>query len=95
LVLQESYRDIEQGYDMTILGKPAVLADGKCPALGSTGDVILGAWNQYYVGFREDFAMDSSRHAQFRKNRTALRCSGRVDGQAAIPEAFVLLDDAT
>lgn len=95
LVLQESYSDIKQGYDMTILGKPAVLADGKCPALGSTGDVILGAWNQYYIGFREDFAMDSSRHAQFRKNRTALRCSGRVDGQAAIPEAFVLLDDAS
>jgi HK97 family phage major capsid protein len=95
LVLQEMYGDHTKGYDMTILGKPAYLADGKIPALGSTGDLILGSWTWYYVGFRQDFAMDSSRHYKFRNNRTALRCSGRLDGQAAIPQAFVELDAAT
>lgn len=94
LVLQEMYTDLSKGYDMTILGKPAFLADGKIPALGSTGDLILGTWTWYYVGFRQDFSMDSSRHYKFRNNRTALRCSGRLDGQAAIPQAFVALDAA-
>jgi len=95
LVLQEMYADLAKGYDMTILGKPAFLADGKIPALGSTGDLILGTWSWYYIGFRQDFSMDSSRHFKFRNNRTALRCSGRLDGQAAIPQAFVALDAAT
>ena len=94
LVLQEMYQDLAKGYDMTILGKPAFLADGKIPALGSTGDLILGTWTWYYIGFRQDFSMDSSRHYKFRNNRTALRCSGRLDGQAAIPQAFVALDAA-
>lgn len=95
LVLQEMYQDLAKGYDMTILGKPALLADGKIPALGSTGDLMLSTWAYYYVGFRQDFSMDSSRHFKFRNNRTALRCSGRLDGQAAIPQAFVALDAAT
>jgi len=95
LVLQEMYGQHTLGYDMTILGKPAFLADGKIPALGSTGDLILGTWSYYYVGFRQDFSMDSSRHFKFRNNRTALRCSGRLDGQAAIPQAFVILNAAT
>ncbi len=92
LVLQENFRNLSEGYTMTILGRPAFLADGKIPALGSTGDLIYGNWNQYYVGFRSDFVMDSSRHYKFRSNRTALRCAGRVDGQAAIPQAFVILN---
>jgi len=95
LVLQEMYGDLARGYDMTILGKPAFLADGKIPALGSTGDIILANWTWYYIGFRQDFSMDSSRHYKFRNNRTALRCSGRLDGQAAIAQAFCILDSAT
>lgn len=95
LVLQEMYGDLAKGYDMTILGKPAFLADGKIPALGSAADIILANWTYYYIGFRQDFSMDSSRHYKFRNNRTALRCSGRLDGQASISQAFVMLDDAT
>jgi HK97 family phage major capsid protein len=93
LVLQEMFADISKGYDMTILGRPAFLADGKIPSLGTAGDMILGSWAWYYIGFRQDFAMDSSRHYRFRHNRTALRCSGRLDGQAAIPQAFTILTD--
>ena len=95
LVLQEMYGDLARGYDMTILGKPAFLADGKIPALGSTADIILANWTYYYIGFRQDFSMDSSRHYKFRNNRTALRCSGRLDGQASISQAFCILDDST
>lgn len=91
LVLQEMWSDITQGYTPMLLGRPVLLADGKIPALGSTGDVILGNCKWYYIGFRQDFMMDSSRHYKFRNNRTALRCSGRVDGQAAISSAFVKL----
>lgn len=91
LVLQEQYGNIADGYQMQMLGKPCFLADGKIPALGTTGDVILGAWNWYYIGFRQDFTMDSSRHYKFRNNRTALRCSGRLDGMAAWPMAFTIL----
>lgn len=95
LVLQETYANIRDGYQMNMLGRPAFLADGKIPALGSTGDVILASWNWYYIGFRQDFSMDSSTHYKFRQNRTALRCSGRLDGQAAMPKAFVVLNAAT
>jgi HK97 family phage major capsid protein len=95
LVLQETYSDLAQGYISTILGRPAILMDGKIPALGTAGDVILGDWKWYYIGFRQDFVMDSSRHYAFRNNRTALRCSGRVEGQAAMPQAFVVLTDSS
>jgi HK97 family phage major capsid protein len=95
LVLQETYKDLAEGYSASILGRPAILIDGKIPTIGSTGDLILGDWRWYYIGFRTDFSMDSSRHYKFRNNRTALRCSGRVDGQAAISQAFVVLSSAT
>jgi len=91
LVLQETYKDISEGYSASLLGRPAFLADGKIPALGVTGDLILADWRWYYIGFRQDFAMDASIHAAFRNNRTAVRCSGRVDGQASVSQAFVAL----
>ena len=59
LVLQESFKELADGYSMTILGRPAFLA-GKLPALGQAGDIILGNWSNYYVGFRQDFSMDSA-----------------------------------
>jgi HK97 family phage major capsid protein len=95
LVLQESFKDISDGYSMTLLGRPAILADGKIPSIGNTGDIILGHWSNYYIGFPQDFAMDSSKHYKFRNNRTSLRCSGRVDGQSAEPKAFVILTDVS
>lgn len=93
LILQEFFNNLSDGYTMTMLGQPCVLSDGKTPAMGSVGDIIYGNWKWYYVGQRSDFAMDSSKHFQFRKNRTALRCSARVDGQASMPQAFVILGD--
>lgn len=95
LVLVENYNNIAEGYNSMLLGKPVVLADGKVSALGTKGDIIYGNWKWYYGAMRQDFSMDSSRDYKFRNNRTALRCSGRVDGQAALGQAFVILDDVS
>lgn len=91
LVLQESYRDFSEGHAMQLLGKPAYLADGKIPAIGTEGDVLLCACPWYYIGDRKAFSLDTSKDYKFRNNRTSLRMLGRVDGVAAIPQAFVKL----
>jgi len=91
LLLQHMYSDLSDGYQLTMLGYPVVKADGKTYPLGTTGDIILGNLRHYYIGDRQNFTMDSSTHFRFRANRTALRVSGRLDGQPAIPEAFVIL----
>jgi HK97 family phage major capsid protein len=94
LLLQHMYSDLQDGYALTMLGYPVVKADGKTYPLGTKGDIILANLRYYYIGDRQNFTMDSSTHYVFRSNRTALRVSGRLDGQPAIPEAFVILDDA-
>jgi len=95
LLLQQFYQagppGIGTGPIMSILGYPVIPSDGKTYALGTTGDVILGNWNWYYIGDRKRFTMDVSKHYKFRENKTAIRVCGRLDGQPAIPEAFVLL----
>jgi len=95
LVLTENWNQLADGYPSRLLGRPAILADGKIASVGHFGDVVLADWSNYYIGLRQDFVMDSSRHAGevFRKNRTALRCSGRVDGANANPMSCVLLGD--
>jgi HK97 family phage major capsid protein len=93
LVLLENYTNIGDGYNASMLGKPVVMADGKVYNLGTKGDVIYGNWKWYYAAMRQDFSLDTSGHYKFRNNRTAVRCSGRVDGQAAIGQAFVVLTD--
>jgi HK97 family phage major capsid protein len=94
LLLQQMYSDLGDGYQMTMLGYPVVKADGKTYPLGTAGDIILANLRHYYVGDRQMFSMDSSAHYLFRNNKTAVRVSGRLDGQPAIPEAFVVLSDA-
>jgi HK97 family phage major capsid protein len=94
LLLQQMYSNLSDGYNLTMLGYPVVKSDGKTYPMGTTGDLILANLRHYYIGDRQNFTMDSSTHYRFRANRTALRVSGRLDGQPAIPEAFVCLDDA-
>ncbi len=94
LLLQHMYSDLSDGMQLQMLGYPVVQADGKTYPIGTKGDLILANLRYYYIGDRQNFTMDSSIHYQFRANKTALRVSGRLDGQPAIPEAFVCLDDA-
>lgn len=95
LLLQQFYQagppGIGHGPIMSILGYPVIPADGKTYALGTTGDVILGNWEWYYIGDRKRFTLDVSKHYKFRNNKTALRVCGRLDGQPAVSEAFVIL----
>jgi HK97 family phage major capsid protein len=77
----------------TLFGYPFIRSDGKTYNLGTAGDLVLGNWVHYYIGVCKQFSLDTSRHAAFRNNKTAVRCSGKIDGQAAIPEAFVVLSD--
>lgn len=92
LLLIETFGDLTRGYDATMLGYPVIMADGKIPSLGTTGDLILGNWQHYYIGDRKSYSLDVSKHAAFRNNKTAVRMSGRIDGRAATPEAFVILN---
>ena len=96
-ILQEFYMgpsSIEKGAVQYVLGYPVIRSDGKTYNLGTKGDVILGNWLWYYIGDRRRFTLDSSIHYKLRHNKTAIRVCGRLDGQAAFPEAFVVLDDA-
>lgn len=92
ILLHEKYASVEAGVPTTILGKPVVFSDNKTSALGSKGDVVLGDWQHYYIGNRAGLRIDTSSHYKFRNNKTAVRVFGRLDGQAAQPKAFVILD---
>lgn len=91
-LLFKEFADVESGVPRAILGKPVVYSDNKTAAKGSKGDVVLGDWQHYYIGNRMGLRIDSSTHFKFQNNKTAVRVVGRLDGQAAQPKAFVILD---
>lgn len=99
LVLQQFYQPGPPGVGQKLVeylaGYPAIRSDQKTMPIGVRGDLILcnPAW--YYVGDRKRVTIDISKHYLFRDNKTAMRVTGRVDGQCAIPEAFVVLDVVT
>jgi len=84
---------IAAGIPKTILGFPYSLTD-KLPAVGNKGDMILGNLSAYFIGDKGGLAVTSSIHDRFRYDETVLRFVKRVDGQCALPKAFVILDDA-
>jgi len=84
---------IAAGIPKTILGFPYLLTD-KLPAVGNKGDIILGNLSAYYVGDKGGLAVASSIHDRFRYDETTFRFVKRVDGQCALSNAFVILDDA-
>ena len=84
---------IAAGIPKTILGFPYALTD-KLPAVGNKGDIILGNLSSYYIGDKGGLAVASSIHDRFRYDETTFRFVKRVDGQCALKNAFVVLDDA-
>jgi len=80
------------GLPPTILGYPYVVTD-KLPAVGTKGDIILGNLSAYYIGDKGGLAVASSMHDRFRYDETVFRFVKRVDGQCALSNAFVVLDD--
>jgi len=93
LLLQQTYDSAAGKMIEILLGYPVVKSDGKTYPMGTKGDVILGNWAYYYIGDRQEFRLDTSEHYLFRSNKLAIRVASRLDGQPAIPEAFVVLDD--
>jgi HK97 family phage major capsid protein len=85
--IQESLRS---GEPATLLGRPVIVTD-KLPALGSTGDILLGDFSKYYIGDRGGIQVASSIHDRFRYDETVFRLVKRHDGQPALPKAFVVL----
>jgi len=77
----------------TILGYPYAVTD-KLPAVGTKGDIILANLSAYYIGDKGGLAVASSIHDRFRYDETTFRFVKRVDGQCALSNAFVVLDDA-
>jgi len=78
------------GIPSVLSGKPILLTD-KLPAVGTQGDLILGNLSAYFIGDKGGLAVTSSIHDRFRYDETVLRFVKRVDGQCAIPSAFVIL----
>jgi len=96
--LGEGYNNFGEGVAGYALGYPIVMSDYKTKALGTTGDVVLGNWKHYFVGERKAISIEMSKHAVFRNNRTAFRCSARIGGMPEEPKAFTVLNataDAT
>jgi HK97 family phage major capsid protein len=94
LILREVSFALTGGLVPIMKGKQVVLSDGKTPTLGNPGDVILGAWENYFIGKRQAMTIASSEHILFLSDQTAIRVVGRIDGKAAQPRAFVILINA-
>lgn len=92
LILRERYSEVGEGTFTTLLGHRFVLTDGKTPAVGTKGDLSFGNWSHYWVGQRQDISIASSEHRYFEEDRTAMRVISRLDGRAAHPKGFAVLD---
>lgn len=94
LLIREVGFALAEGIVPVMKGKQVILSDGKTPTIGNQGDVILGNWTHYYIGNRQNIDIRSSEHILFLDDMTAIRVTGRIDGQAAQPRAFVILGNA-
>ena len=86
--------NIAGGVPTTVFGYPMLLTD-KLPPVGTKGDIILGNLSAYYIGEKGGLEVTSSIHDRFRYDETTFRFVKRVDGQCALGNAFVILDDAS
>jgi HK97 family phage major capsid protein len=78
----------------TILGHPYHVTKN-VPALGSTGDVIIGNLGMYILGIRSDMRIDISDAPRFEYDETNVRFVARLDGKPGTSFAFKMLKGAT
>lgn len=78
----------------TILGHPYHVTKN-VPALGSTGDVIIGNLGMYILGIRSDMRIDISDAPRFEYDETNVRFVARLDGKPGTAFAFKMLKGAT
>jgi HK97 family phage major capsid protein len=72
---------------MQIMGKPVVETEFNA-ALGTQGDIVLAAMDQYLFWERGSVEAASSVHIQFLNDQTAFRFIYRYDGQTALASAI-------
>lgn len=78
----------------SILGYPYHVTKN-VPALGSTGDVIIGNMGMYLLGIRSDMRIDISDAPRFEYDESNVRFVARLDGRPGTPFAFKMLKGAT
>ncbi len=78
----------------TIYGRPVIEVE-YCPALGTTGDVILASLSQYQAINKGDVRADSSIHVAFLTDETAFRFVYRFAGAPAWQSALTPLHGST
>lgn len=78
----------------TILNHPYHVTKN-CPALGDTGDVVLGNMGMYILGIRSDMRIDISDAPRFEYDETNVRFVARLDGKPGTAFAFKMLKGAT
>ena len=65
------------------------------PALGTTGDLIIGNMGMYILGMRSDMRIDISDAPRFEYDETNVRFVARLDGRPGTSFAFKMLKGAT
>lgn len=73
-----------------LLGYPCIKTRN-VPALGLTGDIILGDLGFYIWAIRQEMTIDTSRDARFFYDQTVIRFVVRQDGAPGVPPAFSVL----
>lgn len=63
-----------------MMGRPVIPIE-QCAALGTTGDIVLADFEQYYLARRSDVQLATSIHVQFLTDQQAFRWKLRLDGQ--------------
>ncbi len=83
-----------EGMPATLFGYP-VDYNEHCPALGSTGDIILADWKMYLIGDRQATTIDSTKLYKFQNDITSWRAVHRVDGQPWLSAPLTYSDGTT
>jgi HK97 family phage major capsid protein len=73
----------------TVYGIPLRVTE-KCPAVGTTGDILLADWGFYLIGDKNNgrLRVDYSQHFKFQNDQMAYRVLKRVDGQPWLKSAI-------
>lgn len=71
----------------TLLGIPIVVTE-KCPALGTSGDLILADCSFYLIAEKNGLRVDQSRDFKFQNDQMAYRAIKRVDGKVWLSSAI-------
>jgi len=83
-----------EGSPGQLLGMPIYLTE-KTPELGNTGDVLLCDLNRYFVGMRQEVALDVSQAPGWYRDYTSFRVVARVAGKPSWDKKLTLADGST